>query len=90
MTQLYSDISRNGYELLYLTSRAIGQANITRGYISSLKQGESSLPHGPVLLSPDRLLHSFKREVIDRRPQGDTTRNNHTCQAAAVTGPINT
>ena len=69
VTQLYSDIHRNGYQLLYLTSRAIGQANITRGYIHSLRQGESSLPFGPVIMSPDRLLHSFKREVIHRRPQ---------------------
>ena len=69
VTRLYSDISRNGYQLLYLTSRAIGQANITRGYIQGLRQGESSLPYGPVIMSPDRLLHSFKREVIHRRPQ---------------------
>ena len=69
VTQLYSDIHRNGYQLLYLTSRAIGQANVTRGYIQGLRQGESSLPFGPVIMSPDRLLHSFKREVIHRRPQ---------------------
>ena len=69
VTALYSDIHRNGYQLLYLTSRAIGQANITRGYIHSLRQGQSSLPFGPVIMSPDRLLHSFKREVIHRRPQ---------------------
>jgi len=77
VTQLYSDISRNGYQLLYLTSRAIGQANSTRGYITSLKQGETNLPPGPVIMSPDRLLHSFKREVIDRRPQGNTHHTAH-------------
>ncbi len=27
------------------------------------------LPMGPVILSPDGLITSFKREVIDRRPQ---------------------
>ena len=81
VTKLYTDIRRNGYELLYLTSRAIGQANITRGYISSLRQGESSLPLGPVIMSPDRLLHSFKREVIDRRPQGDTPCDTRHAQA---------
>ena len=69
-----------GYQLLYLTSRAIGQANITRGYISSLKQGESSLPLGPVIMSPDRLLHSFKREVIHRRPQGEPPHTTHVVQ----------
>lgn len=27
------------------------------------------LPHGPLLMSPDGLVSSFKREVIDRTPQ---------------------
>jgi len=52
-----------------LTSRAIGQANVTRGYIHSLKQGNVTLPEGPVIMSPDRLFQSFKREVIQRNPQ---------------------
>ncbi len=41
---LYTNIKANGYELLYLTSRAIGQANITRGYIQGVRQGEHTLP----------------------------------------------
>jgi len=69
VAQLYTNIKCNGYEIMYLTSRAIGQANITRGYIHNLRQGETSLPAGPVIMSPDRLLHSFKREIIDRQPQ---------------------
>lgn len=27
------------------------------------------MPDGPVIMSPDRLVKSFKREVIDRKPQ---------------------
>jgi phosphatidate phosphatase LPIN len=69
VTEYYTNIMKNGYRVLYLTSRAIGQANITRGYIHSLRQGEMALPPGPVIMSPDRLMHSFKREVIDRKPQ---------------------
>jgi phosphatidate phosphatase LPIN len=69
VTDLYTNIMNNGYKVLYLTSRAIGQANITRGYIHSLRQGVKGLPPGPVIMSPDRLIHSFKREVIDRKPQ---------------------
>lgn len=69
VTQLYTSIYRNGYKLLYLTSRAIGQANATRGFISSLRQGNHFLPDGPVIMSPDRLISSFTREVIHRRPQ---------------------
>lgn len=69
VTDLFTAIANNGYNVLYLTSRAIGQARITRRYIKSLRQGSSALPEGPVIMSPDRLMPSFKREVIDRKPQ---------------------
>ncbi|KAJ2167932.1 lipin Ned1 [Coemansia sp. RSA 353] len=68
VAKLYTDIVSNGYEILYLTSRAIGQADGTRYFISNVKQGEYKLPLGPLLLSPDRLFTSFHREVIKRRP----------------------
>jgi phosphatidate phosphatase LPIN len=69
VTKLYSDIAHNGFQLVYLTSRAIGQANITRSYIRGLKQDGLYLPEAPILMSSDRLLASFRREVIDRQPQ---------------------
>jgi phosphatidate phosphatase LPIN len=69
VASLFDRIAKNGYQMMYLTSRAIGQASSTRGYIESVKQGEVSLPPGPVIMSPDRLLQSFTREVIRRAPQ---------------------
>jgi len=70
IAQLLTKIDRNGYRVMYLTSRAIGQANLTRAYIKALRQtGGASLPHGPLIMSPDRLVKSLKREVIYRRPQ---------------------
>jgi len=70
IARLLTAISHNGYRVLYLTSRAIGQANLTRGYIRELRQsGGASLPDGPLIMSPDRLVKSLKREVIYRRPQ---------------------
>eukprot|EP00474_Spongospora_subterranea_P010119 CRZ10577.1 hypothetical protein [Spongospora subterranea] len=69
VTSFFSNIAANGYHLLYLTSRAIGQANVTRAYLHSVRQGAVSLPQGPVIMSPDSLMSSFKREVIYRRPQ---------------------
>lgn len=61
---LYANIARNGYRFVYLTSRAIGQAGQTKAYLRGL-----ALPEGPVIMSPDRLLVSFNREVIQRRPE---------------------
>ncbi|CAI2381834.1 unnamed protein product [Moneuplotes crassus] len=70
ITKLYTDIKNNGYEFLYLTSRAIGMADSTRNYLQELEQeGSFRLPDGPCIMSPDRLMHSFKREIIDRKPQ---------------------
>ncbi|KAJ1907109.1 lipin Ned1 [Coemansia sp. IMI 209127] len=68
VAKLYSDIVSNGYEIIYLTARAIGQADGTRYFLSNVKQRDYKLPLGPLLLSPDRLFTSFHREVIKRRP----------------------
>ena len=35
---LFNKISKNGYQVLYLTARAIGQANSSRNYINNLRQ----------------------------------------------------
>nr|XP_027193608.1 phosphatidate phosphatase PAH2-like [Dermatophagoides pteronyssinus] len=68
VANLFSRCSKHGYEIVYITARAIGQANTTRDYLFSLQQDEKyCLPDGPLFLSPDRLFDSFKREVIDRK-----------------------
>ncbi|RKP25270.1 Lipin/Ned1/Smp2-domain-containing protein, partial [Syncephalis pseudoplumigaleata] len=69
VAKLYTDIARNGYHIMYLTSRAIGQADSTRDYLRSVEQGQYQLPDGPVVMSPDRLFTSFHREVILRKPE---------------------
>ncbi|KAH9850822.1 LNS2-domain-containing protein [Lenzites betulinus] len=69
VAKLYTDICRNGYKILYLTSRAIGQADSTREYLKGIKQNDYQLPEGPVIMSPDRLMASLHREVIMRKPE---------------------
>lgn len=69
VAKLYTDISRNGYKIMYLTSRAIGQANTTREYLKGINQMGYVLPEGPVIMSPDRLMTSLHREVIMRKPE---------------------
>ena len=66
---LYCNIRRNGYFIMYLTSRAIGQSQLTKDFIFSVYQDGKMLPHGPVVLSPDRIVPSLKREVVFRRPE---------------------
>lgn len=69
VAKLYTDIARNGYRIMYLTSRAIGQADGTRDYLKGIKQNGYQLPDGPVIMSPDRLIASLHREVILRKPE---------------------
>ncbi|PBL02970.1 LNS2-domain-containing protein [Armillaria gallica] len=69
VAKLYTDICRNGYKIMYLTSRAIGQADSTRDYLKGIKQNDYQLPEGPVIMSPDRLMASLHREVIMRKPE---------------------
>ncbi|KAM0756367.1 LNS2-domain-containing protein [Meredithblackwellia eburnea MCA 4105] len=69
VAKLYTDIARNGYKMMYLTSRAIGQADTTREYLKGIKQNGFQLPEGPVIMSPDRLMTSLHREVIMRKPE---------------------
>jgi len=69
VAKLYSRIRENGYEIMFLSSRAIAQANITRDFLHRLEQGEDKMPVGPVIISPHGLLPSLYREMILRRPQ---------------------
>jgi phosphatidate phosphatase LPIN len=69
VAKLYTDIANNGYHFLYLTSRAIGQADYTRDYLKKVVQDNYQLPDGPVIMSPDRLFTSLHREVIMRKPE---------------------
>lgn len=69
VAKLYTDIANNGYHFLYLTSRAIGQADYTRDYLKKVVQDNYQLPDGPVIMSPDRLFTSLHREVIIRKPE---------------------
>jgi phosphatidate phosphatase LPIN len=69
VTALYSRLRQNGYHLLYLTSRGIGQSLSTREYLTGVQQGKTSLPEGPIFMSPTRLIESFTREIIWRNPE---------------------
>ena len=62
-------MARNGYKLLYLSARSISQASETKDYLEQLSQDGVRLPPGPLLLNPESIVKSFKREVIDRQPQ---------------------
>ena len=69
VAKLYSDIIANGYNIFYLTSRSVGQADTTRAYLNGISQDGWKLPKGPVILSPDRTMAALRREVYLRKPE---------------------
>ncbi|CAN7091280.1 unnamed protein product [Brassica rapa subsp. narinosa] len=68
VTHLFSAVKENGYQLMFLSARAISQASITRQFLVNLKQDGKALPDGPVVISPDGVFPSLYREVIRRAP----------------------
>ena len=69
VAKLYSDIVANGYNILYLTSRSVGQADTTRSYLNGVSQEGFRLPKGPVIMSPDRTIAALRREIYLRKPE---------------------
>ena len=69
VAKLYTDIVNNGYNIFYLTSRSVGQADTTRAYLNGVVQEDYKLPRGPVIMSPDRTIAALRREVYLRKPE---------------------
>jgi len=66
--ELFTEITKRGYKMIYVTARGIGQSTMTKNYLDSLIQEKKALPPGPLFMSPDGLFTSLKREVIEKKP----------------------
>ncbi|XP_068023004.1 phosphatidate phosphatase LPIN2 isoform X3 [Melanerpes formicivorus] len=69
IAKLYHSIHENGYKFLYCSARAIGMADITRGYLHWVNDRGTILPRGPLMLSPSSLFSALHREVIEKKPE---------------------
>uniref|UniRef100_A0A8C4IN29 phosphatidate phosphatase n=1 Tax=Dicentrarchus labrax TaxID=13489 RepID=A0A8C4IN29_DICLA len=69
IARLYHKVSQNGYKFMYCSARAIGMADMTRGYLHWVNERGTMLPVGPVLLSPSSLFSALHREVIEKKPE---------------------
>ncbi|KAG8521111.1 Phosphatidate phosphatase LPIN2, partial [Galemys pyrenaicus] len=69
IAKLYHSINENGYKFLYCSARAIGMADMTRGYLHWVNDKGTILPRGPLMLSPSSLFSAFHREVIEKKPE---------------------
>ncbi|KAH8597496.1 Lipin/Ned1/Smp2-domain-containing protein [Bisporella sp. PMI_857] len=69
VAKLYTEIVNNGFNIMYLTSRSVGQADTTRAYLSGVVQEGYRLPRGPTIMSPDRTVAALRRELYIRKPE---------------------
>ncbi|XP_041103780.1 phosphatidate phosphatase LPIN2-like [Polyodon spathula] len=69
IAKLYHSVHENGYKFLYCSARAIGMADMTRGYLHWVNDRGTILPCGPLMLSPSSLFSAFHREVIEKKPE---------------------
>ncbi|KAI0996922.1 Nuclear elongation and deformation protein 1 [Podosphaera aphanis] len=69
VAKLYTEIVCNGYNIMYLTSRSVGQADTTRAYLNGVFQESYHLPKGPTIMSPDRTIAALRRELYIRKPE---------------------
>nr|XP_057915307.1 phosphatidate phosphatase LPIN2-like [Doryrhamphus excisus] len=69
IAKLYHSVHENGYKFLYCSARAIGMADMTRGYLHKVNDRGTLLPRGPLMLSPSSLFSAFHREMIEKKPE---------------------
>ncbi|XP_051909647.1 phosphatidate phosphatase LPIN2-like isoform X2 [Hippocampus zosterae] len=69
IAKLYHSVHQNGYKFLYCSARAIGMADMTRGYLQRVNDGGTLLPRGPLMLAPSSLFSAFHREMIEKKPE---------------------
>lgn len=77
---------RNGYKFMYCSARAIGMADMTRGYLHWVNERGTVLPKGPVLLSPSSLFSAFHRSENTKSPPVSNTKRSNFPSALRVQG----
>merc|ERR1712154_540030 len=65
IVEILTRINGNGYRLIYLTARGIGQCAMTRDYLFR----DLNVPNGAVLCSPSTTRAALYREVIQKRAE---------------------
>ena len=59
VASLFTKIVNNGYHIVYLSARAIGQASITKEYLASVKQAQCFVFENFILNFPPKLFLSI-------------------------------
>lgn len=69
VAKLFDQMAAHGLYFLYLSSRPVSQAAVTRSLIERINQNGIRLPDGPCITSNDSLLGSLTREIVIRCPE---------------------
>ena len=69
IAQLFTNLVKRGYVLVYLSARNIGLAGRTKKFLDSIDQEGVKMPDGPVITSPKGLFSALNHEIIEKNPQ---------------------
>eukprot|EP00828_Plagiopyla_frontata_P043560 TRINITY_DN6833_c0_g1_i1.p1 TRINITY_DN6833_c0_g1~~TRINITY_DN6833_c0_g1_i1.p1 ORF type:complete len:154 (-),score=32.58 TRINITY_DN6833_c0_g1_i1:100-561(-) len=58
-----------GYQFIYLTARPFSSHEATQKYLDKITQNDFKMPNGPILMSPESMIDSFKTEVIHKKSE---------------------
>jgi len=66
IAELYTNIKKNGYKIIYLTSRAIGQAEITKAFLEGVAQFKDDALANEIAKSenPEEALNDARRAAL--------------------------
>ena len=68
LAKLYQTISQQNIQIIYMSSRPIGEANYTRNYLKGIEQDGVKLPAGPLITCPSTLFPAISMELIKKEP----------------------
>jgi len=92
VVKLFDRIEKNGYKVVYLTARSMAQDEDTRSYLFTMLQDVdgSSLPLGPVLMSPTTFMSGLISEVVTGTPDVQKTKTVNDIWSLFQIDPSNT
>lgn len=67
VVDLYTNLKKRGYEIVYLTARSIGEYGLTKRYLKRVKENKLIIPDGPLLMYPKNFMGQLKNDLITKK-----------------------
>ncbi|TSO15206.1 Phosphatidate phosphatase LPIN1 [Bagarius yarrelli] len=88
IARLFHKVSQNGYKFMYCSARAIGMANMTRGYLHWVNESGTMLPQGPDVFSYKEVGVPLNR-IFTVNPKGELVQEHAKTNVSSCFGSQN-